>query len=198
PHHHMRNHVDPQSRRLALADAAIEQLDLLGHLRKQGIERVVQDFEPRHFRVAQVDDNTGAIGRLDPRLVKRVAQANRSRLARRIAASHWRLGHRNRLTSSNSGSFNLSATTARAKAVCFQYLSRMTDGPTRLNRMRPSVLGRWFGEHDPLGIIAPTTRRSVLTQRCDWALRRSRSEPRPCGGSLPILRASNLPLPCGS
>src|SRR4029078_2684450 len=35
PHHHMRYHVDPESRRLALADAAVEQVDLLGHLREQ-------------------------------------------------------------------------------------------------------------------------------------------------------------------
>ena len=76
----MGHHVDPQPRRLALADAAIEQIDLFGDLRKQRIERLVEDFEPRDFGVAQIDDDAGAIGGLDPRLPQRIAQPHRARI----------------------------------------------------------------------------------------------------------------------
>ena len=85
PHHDMRDHVDPQPRRLALADAAIEQVDLLGHLREQRIERLVEDLEPRDLGIAQFDDDAGAVGGLDPRLAQRVAQPRRSRLAGLVA-----------------------------------------------------------------------------------------------------------------
>ena len=77
-HHHMGHHIDPQPRRVALADAAIEQIDLFGDLREQRIERLVENFEPRHFGIAQVDDDAGAIGRLDPRLAQRIAQPHRA------------------------------------------------------------------------------------------------------------------------
>ena len=79
-HQHMGDDVDPQPRRIALADAAVEQVDLFGDLREQGIQRLVQDFEPRHFGVAQVDDDAGAIGGLDPRLPQRIAQPHRARI----------------------------------------------------------------------------------------------------------------------
>ena len=77
-HQDMRDDVDPQPRRLALADAAVEQIDIGGHLREQRIQRLVQDLEPRDFGVAQIDDDAGAIGRLDPRLAQRVAQPGRA------------------------------------------------------------------------------------------------------------------------
>ena len=83
PHQDMRDDVDPQPRRFALADAAIEQVDLLGHLREQRIERLVQDFQTRDFGIAQFDDDAGAIGGLDPRL----AQAHRAAAS---AAARWR------------------------------------------------------------------------------------------------------------
>ena len=77
-HQDMRDHVDPQPRRLALADAAVEQIDIVRHLRKQRIERLVQDLEPGDLGVAEIDDDAGAIGRLDPRLAQRIAQPRRS------------------------------------------------------------------------------------------------------------------------
>ena len=77
----MGDHVDPQPRRFALADAAIEQIDLFGNLREQRIERLVENFEPRHFGIAQIDDDAGAIGGLDPRLAQRIAQPDRTRFA---------------------------------------------------------------------------------------------------------------------
>ena len=80
-HQHMGDHVDPQPRRLALADAAIEQVDTIGNLRKQRIERLVQNLQPRHFGITQIDDDAGAIGGLDPRLPQRVAQPHRSHFA---------------------------------------------------------------------------------------------------------------------
>ena len=85
PHQDMGDDVDPQPRRIALADAAIEQVDLFGNLREQRIERLVENFEPRHFGIAQIDDDAGAIGGLDPRLPQRIAQADRTRIAGGIA-----------------------------------------------------------------------------------------------------------------
>ena len=84
-HHDMGDHVDPQPRRVALADAAIEQIDLFRNLREQRVERLVQDFEPRHLGVTQVDDDPGAVGGLDPRLPQRIAQPHRTRIAGSIA-----------------------------------------------------------------------------------------------------------------
>jgi hypothetical protein len=49
-------------------------------LRKQGIERLVEDFKPGDFGVAQVDDHACAIGRLDPRLPERITQPHRTRV----------------------------------------------------------------------------------------------------------------------
>ena len=84
-HRDMRDHVDPQPRVLALADAAIEQIDLIRNLREQRIERLVQDLQPRHFGVAQIDHDTGTVGRLDPRLPQRIAQADRTLIAGGLA-----------------------------------------------------------------------------------------------------------------
>ncbi|MGY4298093.1 hypothetical protein ACVWXN_006188 [Bradyrhizobium sp. i1.4.4] len=81
PHHDVCDDIDPESGRIALADAAIEQVDLVGHLREQGIERVIEDLQPRHLRVAQIDDHTGPVGGLDPCAQQRVAQPHRARLA---------------------------------------------------------------------------------------------------------------------
>ena len=77
----MGDDVDPQPRRIALADAAIEQIDLGRDLREQRIERLVENLQPRHLGVAQVDDDAGAVGGLDPRLPQRIAQPDRARLA---------------------------------------------------------------------------------------------------------------------
>ena len=71
-HQHMRDDVDPQPRGFALADAAVEQIDIVGHLREQGIERLVEDFQPCDFRIAQIDHHAVAVGRLDPRLAQRI------------------------------------------------------------------------------------------------------------------------------
>ncbi len=90
-HQHMRDHVDPQPRRIALADAAIEQIDLVGDLPEQRIERLVENFEPRHFGVAQIDHDAGAIGGLDPRLPQRVAQPHRARSRRQCSRCFARL-----------------------------------------------------------------------------------------------------------
>ncbi len=50
-------------------------------MRKQRIERLVENFEPRHFGIAQIDHDTGAVGGLDPRLPQRIAQPDRPRFA---------------------------------------------------------------------------------------------------------------------
>ena len=91
PHHHMRHHIDPQPRRIALADAAIEQVDLVRHLGKQRVQRLVQNFEPGHFSIAQIDDDAGAIRGLDPRLAQGIAQPNGTRFTDRLASGIWRV-----------------------------------------------------------------------------------------------------------
>ena len=77
PHGDMGDRVDPQPRRVAPADAAVEQLDLGRNFGKQRIERLVEKFEPRDFGIAQIDDDAGAFGRLDARLMHRLRQRRR-------------------------------------------------------------------------------------------------------------------------
>ena len=49
-HRHVRDRVDPEPRRVAPADAAIEQIDVRRRFGKQRIERLVEQFEPRQSR----------------------------------------------------------------------------------------------------------------------------------------------------
>jgi hypothetical protein len=65
--------VDPKPRGFALAYAAIEQVDVIRHLRKQRIERVVQYFQPRDLGIAQVNDHARTISGLDAGLAERIA-----------------------------------------------------------------------------------------------------------------------------
>jgi hypothetical protein len=60
-------------------------------LREQRVERLVQNFEPGHFRVTQVDDDTGAICSLDPRLPQGIAQTKWTGIADGIAPGILRL-----------------------------------------------------------------------------------------------------------
>ena len=73
-HLHMRDGVEPQARRVAARDAAIEQLDAIGNLGKHRLDLVVEQFEPGDLGVAQVDDHVGALGRRDARLTQGVTQ----------------------------------------------------------------------------------------------------------------------------
>ena len=66
--------IDPQPRRLAPADAAIEQIDLFGDFLEQRVERLVEELEPGDLGVVQVDDDTAALGLIDARLAQRVPQ----------------------------------------------------------------------------------------------------------------------------
>jgi hypothetical protein len=76
-HGDMGHHVDPQARRIAPADAALEQLDVVRDICEQRIERFVEQFEPRQFGVAQVDHNGIALGALDAGLAHRLPQPGR-------------------------------------------------------------------------------------------------------------------------
>ena len=89
-HQDVRDDVNPQPRRFALADAAIEQVDLFRHLREQRIERLVQDFQPGDLGIPQFDDDAGAIGSLDPRLAQGVAQPHWTHVAGLIGGI-WRV-----------------------------------------------------------------------------------------------------------
>ena len=77
PHRDVGHGIDPQPRRVAPRNAAVKQLDLGRHLGKQRIERLVQQFEPRHLGVAQVDDDAGALGRFQPRVMDRLFEPRR-------------------------------------------------------------------------------------------------------------------------
>ena len=92
-HDDVRDHVDPESRRIAAADAAVEQIDGVGNFGEQRIERFGEDFQPRHFGVAQVDDDAGAIGRLDPCLAQGIAQTPRSALACAVRCARGCVAH---------------------------------------------------------------------------------------------------------
>ena len=67
-----------QSRgRLAARNPAVEQVDLRRDLREQRIERLVEQLEPRHLGVVQIDDHAGALGGVDARLAQCILQALR-------------------------------------------------------------------------------------------------------------------------
>jgi len=80
-HLDMRDHVDPQPRHIAARNTSVKQFDVGRHLVENRIERLVENFEPSKLRIAQVDDDTGAVGGLDSCLPKRIAQADRTLLA---------------------------------------------------------------------------------------------------------------------
>ncbi len=86
----MGDHVDPQPRRVALGDAALEQLDLRRDLGVDGVERLAQQFEPGELGVAQVDDHAGALRHLDSGLAHRVLEPRRPRVLRLLGIA---LGH---------------------------------------------------------------------------------------------------------
>jgi hypothetical protein len=66
--------IDPQPRRLAPADATIEQVNVGGNLLEHRVERLVQHLEPGDLGIVQVDDHAAALGLIDPRLAQRVLQ----------------------------------------------------------------------------------------------------------------------------
>jgi hypothetical protein len=73
----MGQRVDPQLRCLAAADAAIKQINFRRHFREQRIERLIEKLEPRQFGIAQIDDDVGAFGGFDTRLMDRLFQRRR-------------------------------------------------------------------------------------------------------------------------
>ena len=73
----MRDHVDPQPRLVATADAAVEQVDVRRDFGEQRIERFVEQFKARKLGVAQFDDDAGAFRGLDPRLPDRLLERAR-------------------------------------------------------------------------------------------------------------------------
>ena len=54
PHLDKGDHVDEQARRRGGNKAVVEQLRLVRHLREDGAERLVEHFEARDLRAAQV------------------------------------------------------------------------------------------------------------------------------------------------
>ncbi len=120
-HHDMGHHIDPQPRRLALADAAIEQIDLIRNLRKQGVERVVENFEAGDFGIAQIDHDTGAIGSLYTRPPQRIAQPHWTRISDGFVPGILCVRHPlTALVLMDPNGVNLSVTMFSAKAVYSQ------------------------------------------------------------------------------
>ena len=81
PHHDVRDHIDPEPRRIAPADAAVEQIDVVGNLGKQRIERLGENLQPRDFGITQVDHHAGTVRCLDAGLTQGIAQPAPPRLA---------------------------------------------------------------------------------------------------------------------
>ena len=76
----MGDHVDPQARRVAARDAALEQLDLGRDVGEQRVERLVENLEPRDLGVVQIDHDAGTLGHVDARLAHRLLEPGRARL----------------------------------------------------------------------------------------------------------------------
>lgn len=78
------DHVHKQARALAGRDAAIKQVNGRWNLRKDRLERVMQQVEAREFRAAQIADHVGSLGLLDARLAHGGLQARRNIMCVRI------------------------------------------------------------------------------------------------------------------
>ena len=124
PHHDVRDHIDPQPRCVALADATIEQIDAIRNFLEQRIECLVENLETRDFGVAQIDHDAGTIRSLDPRLTQRIAQPYGLVAGRRLGPDTLRVRHL-RIRHDNLGrerirSINLAETLHRKKALVCQ------------------------------------------------------------------------------
>ena len=61
------------------SEAAVEEIGVLGrNVAEDGIEHLVQDFEPRRLGVPELDDDGGALRRLDARGSHRLFQRRRA------------------------------------------------------------------------------------------------------------------------
>ena len=94
---------------LAARNPAVEQVDLGRDLRKQRIERLVEQLQPRDLGVVQVDDHAGALGGVDARPAQCVLQALR-------LVGLGRLGRRLILTSPHTDKLAMTAVAARRTA----------------------------------------------------------------------------------
>ena len=92
PHRHVSDHVDPQPRRVAGDDAAIEQVDFGWNVSEDAVERLVEQFEPGDLGIAQVDDDPGALGQIDARLPQGFLEPRAGRAPRLGRLFHGSLG----------------------------------------------------------------------------------------------------------
>jgi hypothetical protein len=60
-------------------------------LAEQGVQGIIEDFQPSHFGIAKVDDHARAIGGFDSRLPQGIAQPDRTRFADGMASGIWRV-----------------------------------------------------------------------------------------------------------
>src|SRR5262249_42645151 len=70
----MRYHVNPQPWHVTFAHTAIEQFDVVRNFPEQRIKCVVEQFEASNIRVAQIDDDTGALSRFNARFTHGVLE----------------------------------------------------------------------------------------------------------------------------
>ena len=74
------DHVDEQSRPLAMGDAGVEQFDALGRLIEHRPHRLCEQFQPHDFGLPQIVHRFALFGALHSRAADRRLQARRSRL----------------------------------------------------------------------------------------------------------------------
>ena len=74
-HVDMGDRVDPQPRRLAPTDAAVEQIDPGGNFGEHRVERLVQQLKPGDLGVVQIDHDACALGLIDACLPQRFLES---------------------------------------------------------------------------------------------------------------------------
>jgi hypothetical protein len=73
----MGDHVNPESGRIALGKAAVKEFDLFGNVGEDRVEPLVEHFEARERRIAQVNDAAGPSRKLDAGLPHGLIETHR-------------------------------------------------------------------------------------------------------------------------
>src|SRR5262249_39893410 len=73
----MRDGINPQARSVAARQPPVEQVDAVGNFSKHRIKCLIDELEPRNFGVTQVDDDAGALRRLNAGITHGVTQGLR-------------------------------------------------------------------------------------------------------------------------
>src|SRR5262245_48687513 len=173
PHRHVGDHVDPQTRRIARHQPAVEQVDIGRELGEHRIERLVQQLEPRGLGVAHVDDDGGALRDLDTRLAHRLPEPRwRARRRSRIGFVFHRafgLGHDASVTDPRTG-LQAQPPSASGKNMSFQSAGGVFRVPTLAMKltndwMPPTLVVYWIAGSARTSMISSTGVRSLVIFR---------------------------------